>query len=555
MTVVLTWKSQHEVDPQALLLAETGKIRTDEDFVFYNAARHPSGAVALTESRAGRAVLAVSLTTVEPAVSRIVISSSVEEKSFSDVTDLTLTVKDGSETLISFDVDQPDAVTAMMLGEFYRRNGLWKFRSVGQGWASGLRGLAEEFGVSVDDSPEGSALADHVPPPPAPAPPPPPIAAPAPPLGPAATATAAAAAAAARMAPGWYPESGQTGRLRWWNGSAWTEDFQQIFPADPAICERCGRDKRVPRFGSPPPCRWCEGDVNRFLAMWRTHAWQVLTTSGPQGSGWDDLWTGLRFQRIDDESGRETLRPLAVAYLERLVTFAFADDEIEESELSGFERAIQDLEAAVDLSVARRHIDQLRQRMLRGRSLTQVRAGDLPRIRREDLHLDSDETLYIDVNATHTKYLASGPKHTNGRLVGSSKKLRFVGAAAGSELPWARIVSVTSEYGNVIISATTARGGGTYSVPDPEYVAAVLEGALRVSKRLVLAPGQRDTRSIPPNVKSEVWQRDGGKCCQCADTHYLEFDHVIPLSRGGATSVNNLQILCRRCNLEKGARL
>ncbi|WP_336081073.1 TerD family protein [Nocardia sp. SSK8] len=531
VTVVLTWKSQQDVDPQALLLAETGKIRSDEDFVFYNAARHPSGAVALTESQAGRAVLAVSLTSVESAVSRIVISGSVEERSFSEVTDLTLTVKDGSDTLISFDVDQPDAVTAMMLGEFYRRNGLWKFRSVGQGWASGLRGLAEEFGVQVDDSPE----------------PPAPVAAPIPRDTP--------PPAQARMAPGWYPDTGQPGRIRWWNGSLWTDDFQQIFPADPAICERCGREKRIPRFGGPTPCRWCESDVNRFLAMWRTHAWQVLTTSGPQGSGWDELWTGLRFQRIHEESGREALRPLAVAYLERLVAFAFADDEIEDSELSGFERAIEDLEAAVDLTVARRHIDELRRRMLRGRSLTQVRAGDLPRIRREDLHLDADETLYIDVNATHTKYLASGPKHTSGRLVGSSKKLRFVGAAAGSELPWAKIVSVTSEYGNVVISATTARGGGTYSVPDPEYVAAVLEGALRVSKRLVLAPGQRDTRSIPPNVKSEVWQRDGGQCCQCGDTHYLEFDHIIPLSRGGATSVGNLQILCRRCNLEKGARI
>ncbi|WP_342772697.1 HNH endonuclease signature motif containing protein [Nocardia tenerifensis] len=56
-------------------------------------------------------------------------------------------------------------------------------------------------------------------------------------------------------------------------------------------------------------------------------------------------------------------------------------------------------------------------------------------------------------------------------------------------------------------------------------------------------------------MKSEVWQRDGGRCRECGDTHYLEFDHVIPLSRGGATSVGNLQNLCRRRNLEKGARL
>ncbi|NEW37246.1 HNH endonuclease, partial [Nocardia cyriacigeorgica] len=76
-----------------------------------------------------------------------------------------------------------------------------------------------------------------------------------------------------------------------------------------------------------------------------------------------------------------------------------------------------------------------------------------------------------------------------------------------------------------------------------------------VAKRLALTPGQRDTRSIPQEVKAEVWQRDGGKCVECGDGHYLEFDHIIPLSRGGATSATNLQILCRACNRAKGARI
>lgn len=533
MTAILTWGSQQEVDPQALLLAETGKIRTNDDFVFYNAAIHPSGAVSLTESVSGRAVLKVALTTVEATVSRIVISGSIDEGSFRDVRDLTLTVRDGNnDILITFDIDQPDAVSAMVLGEFYRRNGAWKFRSVGQGWVSGLRGLAEEFGVEVDDPPGAT---------------PPPAGPPVPSPSPAPTQ--------AQMEPGWYPGLAGSGQLRWWNGTAWSGDTRQVFPPDPALCERCGRERRIPRFGSSPPCRWCESEVNTFMDAWRSQAWQVLMTCGPRGSGWDELWIALRFQRIHEASGREALRPLAIAYLERVVTFAFADDEIEAGELSDFERAVDDLQAAVDLGLARQRVDELRQRMLRGRSLTQVRGGEVPRIQRPDLHLDADESLYIDVNATQIKYLASGPRHNGGRLIGSSKKLRFIGAGAGTELPWAKIVSIASEYGNVIVSATTARGGGTYRVPDPEYVAAVLEGALRIAKRLVLAPGQRDSRSIPPDVKSEVWQRDGGRCCQCGDAHYLEFDHVIPLSRGGATSVGNLQILCRKCNLEKGARI
>ncbi|WP_329405742.1 TerD family protein [Nocardia vinacea] len=534
VTVTLEWGSQCEVDPQALLLTETGKIRTNDDFVFYNAAKHPTGAVSLDESAVGRAKLTVSLANVEGIISRIVISGSVDRGSFRDVSDLTLTVQGTNSTPILFEVDQPDAVAAIVLGEFYRRNGAWKFRAVGQGWASGLRGLAEEFGVEVDDPPATP-----------------------PPVGPSAREPnyAAPQEYPPSMGPAWYPDSADSNRLRWWNGATWTDEVRQVFPADPAICERCGRAKRVPRFGTPPPCRWCESDVNGFMEMWRSQAWQVLTTSGPRGTGWNELWVALRFQRIHETSGREALRPLAIAYLERMVAFAFADDEIEQHELDSFQQAVADLQSAVDLGVAQSRVDELRQRMLRGRSLTQVRAGELPRVQRSDLHLEADETPYVDVNAVQIKYTASGPRHNSGRLIGSSKKFRFVGAGAGTELPWSKIVSIASEYGNVIISATTARGGGTYSVPDPEYVAAVLEGALRIAKRLLLTPGQRDTRSIPPNIKAEVWQRDGGKCCQCGDSHYLEFDHVIPLSRGGATSVGNLQILCRRCNLEKGARI
>lgn len=140
-------------------------------------------------------------------------------------------------------------------------------------------------------------------------------------------------------------------------------------------------------------------------------------------------------------------------------------------------------------------------------------------------------------------------------FIGSSKKLRFVGDGTGIELPWNRVVSVHPEHGTVVLAATSARGGATFGVTDPDYVAAALEGALRVSKRLVLTPGQLDSRSIPQDVKAQVWQRDGGACVECGDGHYLEFDHIIPLSRGGATSATNLQILCRACNRAKGARI
>ncbi|WP_245717587.1 TerD family protein [Nocardia jejuensis] len=541
VSLVLEWGSDREIDPQALLLTDTGKIRSNDDFVFFNAPRHPSGTVELEDAAPGRATVRLALDAIESDITRVVIAGSVEPGSFQDVAGLTLTIWDADGILLKYQLQRSEAVTAMVLGEFYRRRGEWKFRAVGQGWDSGLRGLAEEFGVEVDDEPAAAA--------PAPPPSSPPIQPPAP------SSPSYPAPDSSRIA-GWYSTAGDGSRVRWWNGSAWTQDYRPAVPGDdPNRCARCGQPKRVPRFGVAPPCRACESEVNSLLESWRAHAWQVLLSDGPRGPRWDELWERLRFHMISDVTGREALRPLAVAYLERVVAFAFADGEVEHDELDEFERAIVELQMAVDLGAARAHIDQLRRRMLRGRSLTQVKVGDLPRVERPDLHLEADELLYLDVNATQIRYLAGGPKFVSGRLIGSSRKLRFVGNGAGTELAWARMVSIRNEYDTVVIEATTARGGGTYRVPDSEYVAAVLEGALRVAKRLVLAPGTRDTRAIAQDVKSRVWQRDGGRCVQCSDDQYLEFDHIIPWSRGGATSVDNLQILCRSCNLQKGARI
>lgn len=61
--------------------------------------------------------------------------------------------------------------------------------------------------------------------------------------------------------------------------------------------------------------------------------------------------------------------------------------------------------------------------------------------------------------------------------------------------------------------------------------------------------------AIPDDLKQYVWQRDGGRCRQCGNQHELQYDHIIPVSMGGATTAENLQILCGPCNRRKGAGL
>lgn len=68
-------------------------------------------------------------------------------------------------------------------------------------------------------------------------------------------------------------------------------------------------------------------------------------------------------------------------------------------------------------------------------------------------------------------------------------------------------------------------------------------------------PPKPRREAIPRSVQREVWQRDGGRCVQCALRERLCFDHIVPFSRGGGNSVRNIQLLCEGCNLSKGNRL
>ena len=61
--------------------------------------------------------------------------------------------------------------------------------------------------------------------------------------------------------------------------------------------------------------------------------------------------------------------------------------------------------------------------------------------------------------------------------------------------------------------------------------------------------------SIPQSVKDRVWNRDGGKCVQCGSNEKIEFDHIIPFSKGGTDTYRNLQILCEKCNRSKSDKI
>ncbi|MBT3154852.1 VWA domain-containing protein [Streptomyces sp. CHD11] len=179
-----------DIDASALLLTEAGRVRDDGDFVFYNQPRHATGAVTHLGKRSATGTatdtVEVELGAVEPAVERIALCASADGGTFGQVPGLVLRLLDaGSGAEIArFDMDA-GTETAFIGGELYRRQGRWKFRAVGQGYAAGLAGLATDFGITVDDPvPAAAPAAAPVAPPPVSPPPPtvpssPPAAAPA----------------------------------------------------------------------------------------------------------------------------------------------------------------------------------------------------------------------------------------------------------------------------------------------------------------------------------------------------------------------------------------
>ncbi len=182
------------LDVSGLLLTADGKVRSDDDFIFYN---QPTGPGVTYRSGGGTAPDAVTVDTaaVPPGIEKIVVTASPDAagQTFQGI-EPTATVRDGDTgaVLATFTPPQLGSETALVVVEIYLRNGAWKVRAVGQGYANGLAGIATDFGVSVE---EPAAPAQPVTPQaPQAAPPAPPAAAPQAPSTPAAPPAPPAAA-------------------------------------------------------------------------------------------------------------------------------------------------------------------------------------------------------------------------------------------------------------------------------------------------------------------------------------------------------------------------
>uniref|UniRef100_UPI00351900A1 TerD family protein n=1 Tax=Streptomyces calvus TaxID=67282 RepID=UPI00351900A1 len=189
------------LDVSGLLLTADGKVRSDDDFIFYN---QPSGPGVTYRSGGGTTpdAITVDTTALPPGIEKIVVTASPDAagQTFQGIEPTaTLRSADDNAVLATFTPPRLGDETALVVVEIYLRNGAWKARAVGQGYANGLAGIATDFGVTVE---EPAAPAPQAPPVPAAAPQAPPVPAAAPQAPPVPAAAPAAPPAPPAAAPG-----------------------------------------------------------------------------------------------------------------------------------------------------------------------------------------------------------------------------------------------------------------------------------------------------------------------------------------------------------------
>lgn len=152
-----------DLDACAFLLNESGRVRSDSDFIFYNNLRSTDGSVEHTgDNLTGGGdgddeQVKVDLSRVPGDVSRIAVTVTIHEgesrgQNFGMVANAFIRVVDetSGREITRYDLNEDASVeTAMIFGEVYRHNGDWKFRAVGQGFKGGLGPLAKNYGVNI----------------------------------------------------------------------------------------------------------------------------------------------------------------------------------------------------------------------------------------------------------------------------------------------------------------------------------------------------------------------------------------------------------------------
>jgi len=270
-------------------------------------------------------------------------------------------------------------------------------------------------------------------------------------------------------------------------------------------------------------------------------------------------WEAIRatFVRLgmDDAAFRDAIRAPAQQLVEHSLADFKSDEQITPDEQQTLEWMLTHL---ID---DRQFASYVRQEISKVASMAAIRRGTLPSLPAPDgVALRAGEIVHFQSPAVFTWLRRrSGelvPEQSSGLAIITDYRLLFISPGQSLQLPHNSILSYQRRLFGVEIQ-TSGKGAGAYEFDqNSEFGIEIWISTIGKANQTLVAPQVKDdARKISRDVRQRVWQRHGGRCAECNATNYLEFDHIIPVARGGGNSDNNIQLLCRGCNSKKSDKI
>jgi hypothetical protein len=141
-------------------------------------------------------------------------------------------------------------------------------------------------------------------------------------------------------------------------------------------------------------------------------------------------------------------------------------------------------------------------------------------------------------------------------LILTDNRLVFNSQSKPATIPYRMIIGWSGASNQISIRIANKPELRFFFPPSQSLVADKFDALVRLhsQQKTRVIDGAPD-QHIPREVRQRVWQRYAGKCAECMATDYLEFDHIVPLAKGGNNSEQNVQLICRRCNLKKSDKI
>ena len=268
-------------------------------------------------------------------------------------------------------------------------------------------------------------------------------------------------------------------------------------------------------------------------------------------SEWKTIQSTVKRLGLQDSEFRDAICAPAQQLVEHFLTDFKSDDEISDEEEQFLEWMLTNLISDHDFT---RYV---RAEVAHVKALANIRNGRLPSIKAIDgVALKAGELTHYHSPAKFTYFRRRGgesvAENVQGIAVITDYRLLFVSTEQSLQLVHSGILAF-HRISQSIELQTSGRGAGVYQfLENPEFGVEIWVAAIGKANQVLIEPQiKKDARKISRDVRQRVWQKYGGRCAECNSNQYLEFDHIIPVARGGGNAENNIQLLCRKCNSRK----